>query len=92
MKIEPKPIRSTPKAKSKESPNAEPSSGTGATSSSRGIVNLSDDTLAVKKVIEDIKSHEAKPGEKVERLKEEIASGKYRVDEDALARILEEKL
>jgi len=92
MKIEPKPIRSTPKAKVQESPGVEHSSGTTAASSSKGIINLSDDTMLVKKAMDSIMSHEAAPNEKVAKLKEKIASGRYRVDEDALARILEEKL
>ncbi|MGV8121240.1 MAG: flagellar biosynthesis anti-sigma factor FlgM [Candidatus Xenobiia bacterium LiM19] len=92
MKIEPKPIRSTPKAKVQDSTTVEHSSGTGTISSSKGIVNLSDDTVLVKKAMDSIRSYEAAPSEKVARLKEEIASGSYKVDEDALARILEEKL
>jgi len=92
MKIEPKPIRSTTKAKAHESSGVEHSSGTSSASSSKGVINLSDDTLLVKKAMEGIKSHEAGTSEKVAKLKEQISSGSYRIDEDALAKILEEKL
>ncbi len=56
------------------------------------VVNLSGDTLLVKKATEHINAHEAKGSEKVSRLKAEIESGNYKVDEEKLANILEKLL
>ena len=56
------------------------------------VVDLSGDGLLIQKGKDAISAHEAKGQEKVARIREQIQSGSYKIDEDRLAEILEEKL
>jgi len=74
-----------------ESPKINPAQGE-EKGTAKKIVNLSGDPLLVKKATEQIGTYEAKGSEKVSRLKAEIESGNYTIDEEKLARILEKLL
>jgi flagellar biosynthesis anti-sigma factor FlgM len=91
MKIDPRHIADVKKVRSQKDVTT-PKAAAEKASTTKKVVDLSDDAMLVKKAKESIDSAGEALSPKVQKIKELVDSGNYKVDDEKLAEILEKLL